>query len=334
MSENKPWNEVEFVPAECKEHPGYYLIPGMSTFAVSHCGEKLKSLLTGEIVKAYPVKTTIGHYLAYDIKTDFVVGKQRVLAHRLVVLAFKGFPKPGQTQVNHINGIKTDNRPENLEWVSRSENQNHAYKERLRKESRVVIITDLETGTEQEYPSMTNAVAQFGIESKQAWGFIVRHRTEPYQGRWLFRINLDVPTVAKNNQVRKDIYVKDYRTGEIRMFGDSAFAEMHTGVGRNTILYRLRENAVGLVNGMAFRYSERLPFPDLPAELIRDLPAHGNIGECWKCEHVETGEIKYCFSGEAMAVFVGVTRRVADHRTFKRQAVNGWLITKCSELLP
>ena len=47
--------------------------------------------------------------------------------HKLVAEAFI-CPKPSvHHQVNHINGIKTDNRAINLEWVSRSENMNHAY---------------------------------------------------------------------------------------------------------------------------------------------------------------------------------------------------------------
>lgn len=36
-------------------------------------------------------------------------------------------------EVNHINGIKTDNRAENLELVTRSENELHAYKMNLAK---------------------------------------------------------------------------------------------------------------------------------------------------------------------------------------------------------
>ena len=63
-------------------------------------------------------------YLQLDFWVKGKLSKQYV--HRLVAKAFLQKPSANM-QVNHINGIKTDNRVCNLEWVTHSENISHCY---------------------------------------------------------------------------------------------------------------------------------------------------------------------------------------------------------------
>jgi hypothetical protein len=87
--------------------------------------------------------------------------------HRLVAEAFILNPL-NKKEVNHINGVKTDNHVNNLEWITRSENQKHAVKNGLCKNtidsarirhSKKVLNTD----TNEIYSTVIDAALHNGI---------------------------------------------------------------------------------------------------------------------------------------------------------------------------
>ena len=63
---------------------------------------------------------------------------KRYKVHRLVALTYLE-NKLNKKTVNHINGIKTDNRLINLEWMTHSENCLHAFRTGLHNQSAYAI---------------------------------------------------------------------------------------------------------------------------------------------------------------------------------------------------
>jgi hypothetical protein len=82
-----------------------------------------KQTIKGRLMKLKKCK--FGYYRVPLV--DLNGYQKNFLVHRLVLINFSAFDQE-KKQVNHINGDKTDNRIENLEWVTCSENQIHAHK--------------------------------------------------------------------------------------------------------------------------------------------------------------------------------------------------------------
>jgi hypothetical protein len=97
-------------------------IDGFDKYQISNFG-RIRSLTKksgGRLLT--PIKTNKG-YLTVRLYNES--GYKQLKIHRLVALTFIDNPLLKE-QVNHINGIKTDNNINNLEWVNNQENQIHA----------------------------------------------------------------------------------------------------------------------------------------------------------------------------------------------------------------
>lgn len=115
-------------------------------YEVSNMG-KIRSLNyrhTGE-VKELRLRVDKDGYLRVTLSKS---GKQkRCGIHRLVAYAFIPNDNPTEkTEVNHLNEIKTDNRVENLEWVTCKQNNNHGTRTERQTKAVSKKVRCIETG--------------------------------------------------------------------------------------------------------------------------------------------------------------------------------------------
>lgn len=84
------------------------------------------------------IKPTIDKY-GY-LRCTFSNGgvRKSYYVHRLVAQAFVKNPC-GKPTVNHINGVKTDNRAENLEWATHKEQKLHALRKGLAENNTIAL---------------------------------------------------------------------------------------------------------------------------------------------------------------------------------------------------
>lgn len=126
---------------------------------------RLFSVKSNKVLKTYlrPTGYINAHYVACGREVNIGV-------HRLVAQAF--LPNPdNMPQVNHIDGDKTNNKVDNLEWVSSKENVKHAIEHGLFGRMRSVIRSD---GT--VFPSVMQATKAVGGKSSSCIVAVCNHR--------------------------------------------------------------------------------------------------------------------------------------------------------------
>jgi hypothetical protein len=116
----------------------------------------------------------IAHLMVNSIRTVPTV-------HSLVMAAFVG-PRPTGLDINHINGVKTDNRLCNLEYLTRTENHNHAVRTGLNKQA-IRVIAHADGQEARLFYSISSAAKSVGLTSGSIL-YAIRKGTSSHGSTW------------------------------------------------------------------------------------------------------------------------------------------------------
>ena len=188
---DKEWLKEEWKSLECLGYPDYLISNFGNVFSIKR-NKQLKKHINGS-----------DGYVSYQL---WYKGKgKHFLAHRLVALTFieNDLAKP---QVNHKDGVKNNNMVTNLEWVTRSENQIHAYETGLQKHtsmegmnlnhpimSKPVLQFDFNGNLIGKYPSAQEAARVTGVNRSTISRYLTNNKRRKHAGGYDWAFAEEVP---------------------------------------------------------------------------------------------------------------------------------------------
>lgn len=200
------------------QYPGFYFIPGVSRYLINEDGVIINYLSgksrrpkTRKLSRQYEERSII-------LDTDKPSG---LGLHRLLCLVFKEYPSNvDKLDVNHIDLNPSNNHLDNLEWVSRKRNIEHALENKTDSFNTRVLVRDIATNKIMEFNSLNECGRYFNV-STEAIRYRCAAKNNPiFKKRYQFRFknkdhgwnrvcehesNIDAPVT------RRDIFTSDIK---------------------------------------------------------------------------------------------------------------------------
>lgn len=148
---------------------GFYPVPGLPQVKVNEDGV----VINARTENVYSGINSQGY-------RAITLNDKTVNVHRLVAETF--IPKPaiysGKLYVNHKNGIRSDNRTCNLEWVTPKENAIHAYASGLRNDNKPVLTKNIRTGEVEKFYSLQACARKFNVNAAVIHNHLKRQKRD------------------------------------------------------------------------------------------------------------------------------------------------------------
>lgn len=100
---------------------------------------------------------------------------QSIMAHRIVAMAFVPNPE-NKPKVNHLNGIRNDNRAENLDWKTHQETIQHSFKYLGRKSNLIGRMP----GTKNKFNTTSKYVGVQWKKKNKTWNSMIGWKYKQY----------------------------------------------------------------------------------------------------------------------------------------------------------
>jgi hypothetical protein len=304
-------------PLPCPFYPGFYYIPGFSRYVIDRSGTLTVVRTTHQIKWSVtlPGKNgVIGGYRAASIISD--QGRRKGISrHRVLCIVFKDYQGHlDDLWVNHKNGVPGDDRLDNLEFCTPSQNVKHAYDHGLHSHKTVAVdIWNWKTDEKLSFTTMQTCADHLNLNHAFISSRLKAGNNKRFEDGWRFKRQVD-DWLPLNDRVGAmstniDVFARHIYTNQVWVFGSIADAARHTGIGDRSVRKHAVTKPMIPLNGWNFRYVrdyEGWPqYTEQHLAIFRDRPKKG--GDGIEVFDLETNEMLFFTSDEAAGKHFGIS---------------------------
>lgn len=268
---NDPDDLEIIIPKESKDHPGFYYFPDDHRVLVSRNAEIINAK-TGKILKGN---------LNKDKNVFFFFSKpgEKTKAYRLSRLisrTFIGRPsrhldkKFSQLEVNHCDGNRSNNSPDNLEWVTGKENALHAHESQLHPLDKVVLALNIYTNEIKRFHSSKACADAFEVHRATMWKHLMQgNLSKCHKNNFIFKFDDDKPwptvdfgnlrELGDGNPIRS-VIVTNMKENKATIFSSLTEAAEFVGMSLTTLWRAMKKTSIFILrNNISIRFLSDLP---------------------------------------------------------------------------